>query len=60
MATTAVDGATPPQPPTPRLATEDYVDKRIAELESRIYRALLIQAGAVVATVLAGVQWIAG
>jgi hypothetical protein len=57
-ATTAVDR--PPEPPAPRLATEDYVDKRIAELEARLYRAMLIQAGVVVAAVLAGVRWMAG
>lgn len=60
---TAADAAAPgpePEPPTPRLATEAYVDKRIAELEARLYRAMLIQAGVVVVAILAGVRWMVG
>ena len=59
MATTATDH-TPPEPPAQRLATETYVDKRVAELEARLYRAMLIQAGVVVAAILAGVRWMVG
>ena len=33
--------------------TRDYLDARIAQLEARIYRALLIQAGVIVGAVVA-------
>ena len=49
MATTTIHGTAPPEPPAPRLATEAYVDKRIAELKADLYRAMLLQAGAIVA-----------
>ena len=43
--------APPPGPPTQRLATEAYVDKRIAELEARLTWRLLGIAAAIVAAV---------
>ena len=39
----------PPEPPAQRLATELYVDKRIAELESKLTWRLLGIAAAIVA-----------
>ena len=39
----AASPSSPPEPPAQRLATEAYVDKRIAELKADLYRALWIQ-----------------
>ena len=38
MATATIDSAAPPELPAQRLATEAYVDKRIAELETRLIK----------------------
>ena len=38
MATATIDSAAQPEPPAPKLATEAYVDKRIAELETRLIK----------------------
>jgi len=38
MRTSAIEAAAPPQPPSQRLATEDYVDRKVAELESRLIK----------------------
>ena len=51
MANTATIGTAAPEPPAQRLATEAYVDKRIAELESRLTWRLLAIGGAIVAAV---------
>ena len=51
MATATIDSAAQPEPPAPRLATEAYVDKRVAELEARITWRLLAIAGLIVAAV---------
>ena len=37
MPATTIDAATP-EPPVQRLATEDYVDRKVAELETRLVR----------------------
>ena len=47
-ATMETADSVPPSPPPAKLATEDYVDKRFAELRADIYRAMLIQTGAIV------------
>ena len=52
MATsTLMDGTTPPEPPAQRLATEDYVSRKVAELEARLTWRLLAIAAAIVAAV---------
>ena len=38
MTAATIDGAAPLEPPAQRLATEAYVDKRIAELETRLIK----------------------
>ena len=48
VATTKTADAAPQSPPPARLATEDYVDRKLAELRADIYRAMLIQTGAIV------------
>ena len=52
MATSALtSGAASPEPPTQRLATEDYVERKVAELESRLVWRFLAIATAIVAAV---------
>ena len=48
MTTGEASPGPPPEPPAQRLATEAYVDKRIAELRADLDRAMLIQAAAIV------------
>ena len=49
MANTATIDTVTPEPPAQRLATEAYVDKRVAELESGLTWRLLAIGGAIVA-----------
>ena len=50
MPATTIDAATP-EPPVQRLATEDYVDRKVAELETRLVRWGVGIAAAIVAAV---------
>ena len=49
--TATTDAAGSPSPPPARLATEDYVDRRIAELEARLTWRLVGIAALIVAAV---------
>ena len=47
-ATMEIAGSVPPSPSPARLAAEDYVDRKLAELRAGIYRAMPIQTDAIV------------